>query len=252
MLSPSMAKQEAGDERCDDRTRQLFRDEVHQQHRRGAHQRDHETPRRAVAGAEQPHSQRDDPLAQRRMHHEAAGPGERARTAGHERLVRAVAPGSLVAERPQRPGVFDVVRLIERERLRGGEVRQAQHGCESGDHQRRQPADDAVPLRIKQHPVAQAPPERQALLGRREQRCGRRHGISLRRAPKLKRVIILAATPIGNLGDASRRLVEVLENAEPRRRRGHPHDAASAAGAEDREPSAADRPARPQREAQGR
>ena len=27
-------------------------------------------------------------------------------------------------------------------------------------------------------------------------------------------MIILAATPIGNLGDASRRLVEVLENAE--------------------------------------
>jgi 16S rRNA (cytidine1402-2'-O)-methyltransferase len=27
-------------------------------------------------------------------------------------------------------------------------------------------------------------------------------------------VIILAATPIGNLGDASRRLIEVLENAE--------------------------------------
>ena len=27
-------------------------------------------------------------------------------------------------------------------------------------------------------------------------------------------MIILAATPIGNLGDASRRLIEVLENAE--------------------------------------
>ncbi len=27
-------------------------------------------------------------------------------------------------------------------------------------------------------------------------------------------MIILAATPIGNLGDVSRRLVEVLENAE--------------------------------------
>ncbi|HLU63473.1 MAG TPA: 16S rRNA (cytidine(1402)-2'-O)-methyltransferase, partial [Protaetiibacter sp.] len=27
-------------------------------------------------------------------------------------------------------------------------------------------------------------------------------------------MIILAATPIGNLGDASRRLVEALENAE--------------------------------------
>ena len=182
---PVDGEQETGDERCDDRARQLFRDEVHQQHRRGAHQRDHETPRRAVAGAEQPHSQRDDPLAQRRMHHEAPGPGERARIAGHERFVRAVAPGAFVAERPQRPGVFDVVRLIERERLRGGEVRQAQHGCKSRDHQRCQPADDAVPLRIQQQPVAQAPPERQALLRRREQRRGRRHGISLRRAPKL-------------------------------------------------------------------
>ena len=44
-------------------------------------------------------------------------------------------------------------------------------------------------------------------------------------------MIILAATPIGNLGDASPRLVEALEHGDGHRRRGHPHDAAPAAGA---------------------
>ena len=54
-------------------------------------------------------------------------------------------------------------------------------------------------------------------------------------------MIVLAATPIGNLGDASRRLVETLSNADGRRRGGHQDRHPPDARPRHREPSAAHR-----------
>ncbi|MEJ1230469.1 MAG: SAM-dependent methyltransferase [Galbitalea sp.] len=52
-------------------------------------------------------------------------------------------------------------------------------------------------------------------------------------------VLIIAATPIGNLGDASRRLIEALAR-DGDRGRGHAHDHPPACGPRHREPSPAD------------
>ena len=64
-------------------------------------------------------------------------------------------------------------------------------------------------------------------------------------------MIILAATPIGNLGDASRRLVEALEAATVIAAEDTRTTQRLLAGTRSLEPSSADRAARPQREGAG-
>ena len=81
-------------------------------------------------------------------------------------------------------------------------------------------------------------------MGLGEERSRRRHRLQ----PRLGAVIILAATPIGNLGDASRRLIEALEAATVIAAEDTRTTQRLLAGARRREPAATDRPARPQRE----
>ena len=80
-----------------------------------------------------------------------------------------------------------------------------QHGCEHAP----QPVDARIAVEAPAPALVECGP-RFREERRQAQRLG---GGGHRLKPRLELVIILAATPIGNLGDASRRLVEALESA---------------------------------------
>ena len=93
---------------------------------------------------------------------------------------------------------------------------QPQHGGEQDDERRTQPAVEARRPGVVVDPVGE--PVEEARTRRREEGGGGRGSLQIRGVghpvkSRLGPVIILAATPIGNLGDASRRLVEALERA---------------------------------------
>ena len=169
--------------RDDDRAAEAAGDQVDQQHRCGAEHRGGEAPSRAVVGSADRHAERDEPLAERGVHDERALLGQRQLLQRDERIVGVLAPGALVAQGPQRPGVFDVVGLVEGELVRVGDVDQAQERGDRGDDERREPADRATPVGIQQQTIAELPVARRPLGGSGEQWFGRGHRSSLDNVP---------------------------------------------------------------------
>ena len=88
--------------------------------------------------------QRDQPLADLRVHHVRADVGQAAGVARLERRVRVVAPRRLEAVDQQRVRVLDVVRLVEHQLVRAAQVPEPQHRRQQRDRERPQPAREPV------------------------------------------------------------------------------------------------------------
>ena len=88
------------------------------------HHHGRQAPAPGIVGAEQLHTQGDEPLAERRMHHERRVSREDIGTPGLELRIGVGRPGGLVAVVEERPGVLDIKSLVEDERVGHPEVPQ--------------------------------------------------------------------------------------------------------------------------------
>lgn len=128
------------------------------------------------------------------MHHEfstATEPGYVTRSEGG--VDRITFPYPLIAEAAERIGVFYVIGLVKDQRVRVAQVSQSQAGGEQGNPSRASPPP---PFGSVGCHAAPCPAHRLIVASRAMGQTGR--------------VLILAATPIGNLGDVTDRLRQAL------------------------------------------
>ena len=110
----------------------------HEHQQRPEHQRG-DAPAERVH-AEQVLAERDQPLADRRVHDELRRLLHHVDVARRDLVVRVLAPVALVAELQQRVRVLGVVRLVEDQLVGVGEVRQPQDERDRGDHAASRPS----------------------------------------------------------------------------------------------------------------
>ena len=127
------------------------RDQRDEQHGEDA---DHGRPDRQPAGFSGPNAAMPRPISHLPSGGWATNDGfveEAVDPAGGERRVVVGRPRALVAEVVQRPGVLDVVGLVEDEGGRVAQVPEAQQRGQQGDGERARPGPDAPPARGAQH-----------------------------------------------------------------------------------------------------
>jgi hypothetical protein len=126
-------EQPPGEGRPPARAEQAQGEQAHEQHGERAGQRGRQPPRPALADVGV-HAEPDEPLAERRVDDERPLAGqERAPVTRLERRVRVVGPLRLAAAGAERPGILDVVGLVEHERVGPAEPPQPQAQGEQGD-----------------------------------------------------------------------------------------------------------------------
>ncbi|GMA28341.1 hypothetical protein GCM10025874_15940 [Arenivirga flava] len=125
------------------------RDEQHPGDRRA------DAPADRVLGTEGGETERDEPLAERRMRHVAGIRRVAVDVARFEGVVRPVRPFALVAEVQQGPGVLDVEGLVEDERVRLAEVPEPGDGGEQQHGGGGRPAQHATAARVGTQAVEQ-------------------------------------------------------------------------------------------------
>ena len=133
---PSKASRTAATRAQQGRAEHPARGPAHHEDRQRAQQRHREPPAERAGHAEQLLADGDQPLADRRVHHEVGGVTEDARRAvgeHHVRLLDRVRHPALVAVLQQRPGLLDVVRLVEHELVRPAELPEPQEAADRRD-----------------------------------------------------------------------------------------------------------------------